>query len=125
MKDATIIKFLIDVVVTAVSLIIISILPTGVHIENFKKSLVAGLVFGLLNAFVLPALKFVTLPASWIFNDALIILILNMIIFGLAAWLVKGFSLRWGFWSALLGSIALVFIHSFLMDFVYKQIQFN
>ncbi|MFM7578249.1 MAG: hypothetical protein ACKO5Q_15090 [Microcystaceae cyanobacterium] len=32
--------------------------------------------------------------------------------FGLAAALVDGFSLRWGFWSALIGAMLLGFINS-------------
>mgnify|MGYP005843842947 CR=1 FL=1 len=113
-----IINLLIEWVVMAVSLIIVSLLPTGVEIEGFKKSLVAAAVFGLLNALVRPAIKLFILPATLILNAALITLILNMIIFGLAAWLVQGFRLRWGFWSALLGSICFVFIRSFLMQFI-------
>jgi putative membrane protein len=41
-------------------------------------------------------------------------IVINAIIFGLAAWLVEGFRLRWGIWSALLGAIALGFINSLL-----------
>jgi len=37
--------------------------------------------------------------------------VLNAIIFGLAAYLVTGFRLRWGIWSALIGAIALGIIN--------------
>lgn len=39
---------------------------------------------------------------------------MNIAIFGLAAWFVTGFRLRWGFWSALIGALALGFINSIL-----------
>jgi putative membrane protein len=44
----------------------------------------------------------------------LFMIIINAAIFGLAAWLVDGFRLRWGIWSALLGALALGFINSLL-----------
>jgi putative membrane protein len=44
--------------------------------------------------------------------------VLNAIIFGLAAVIVPGFSLRYGFWSALLGSITLAIINSILLRIV-------
>jgi putative membrane protein len=40
--------------------------------------------------------------------------VINAIIFGLAAWLVEGFRLRWGIWSALIGSIALAVLNSLI-----------
>ncbi|HEY9617991.1 MAG TPA: phage holin family protein, partial [Microcoleaceae cyanobacterium] len=36
------------------------------------------------------------------------------IVFGLAAWLIEGFRLRWGLGSAILGAIALTLINSIL-----------
>jgi putative membrane protein len=46
----------------------------------------------------------------------LFMIVINAAIFGLAAWLVDGFRLRWGIWSALLGAIALGFINSLLHE---------
>jgi putative membrane protein len=43
---------------------------------------------------------------------------LNAITFGLAAVIVPGFSLRYGFWSALLGSISLAIINSILLRLI-------
>ncbi|MDJ0532163.1 MAG: phage holin family protein [Xenococcaceae cyanobacterium MO_207.B15] len=45
-----------------------------------------------------------------------IALIINAVIFGLAAALVTGFRLRWGFWSALIGSFALGVINSIILN---------
>lgn len=101
--------------VTSVSFFVISKLPfLGVEIYSFQISMISAAVFGLLNAFVMPVLHGFFLPMKLIFSDFLLALILNAIIFGLAAWLVDGFRLRWGFWSALLGAIALSFINSVL-----------
>lgn len=113
-----IIGLLVIWLVTSVSLFIISKLPTGVEIDSFQKALVSALVFGLLNALVKPILSFLSFPLAIIFSGFLIGLILNMVIFGLAAYLVHGFRLRWGFWSALIGSFALSLINSLLMNFI-------
>lgn len=110
------IPILVTWLVTAVSLFIISKLPTGVEIDGFNKALISSAVFGLLNALLLPLLKAFTLPFALIFSRGLIGLLLNLAIFGLSAWLVEGFRLRWGFWSALIGAIALVFINSLLFQ---------
>lgn len=95
--------------VTSLILLGISKLPSGVEIDNIQKAAISALVFGLLNALVRPILGLFALPLQIIFSTFLINLVLNIGIFGLAAYLVPGFRLRWGIWSALLGSIALSF----------------
>jgi putative membrane protein len=119
MANINIVQLLIIWLVTAVSFVIISKIPTGVEVDDFKKALFSAAVFGILNALVRPLIAVVTLPVlSVVFSGFLLTLLLNMIIFGLAAYLVEGFRLRWGIWSALLGSIALSFINSFLLSLV-------
>ncbi len=100
--------------VTAISFLIISKLPIGVEIDNFGKALIAAAVFGILNAFLLPVLTFFTLPFI-ILTIGLFFFVLNSIIFGISAAIVPGFRLRYGFWSALLGSFALAIINSLLL----------
>ena len=107
-----IISLLLKWLVTSISLLIISKLPTGVEIDSFEKAAISAVVFGILNVLLVPILKVLSLPMAVIFSGFLISLLMNMIIFGLAAWLVEGFRLRWGIWSALLGSLALSFINS-------------
>ncbi|PSN18367.1 hypothetical protein C7271_12915 [filamentous cyanobacterium CCP5] len=106
--------FIISTIVTAISLLIISkIRPIGVEIDSPFKALLGGAIIGAFSGF------------SGLFPDALrtgiailslglIPLISSVIIFGLAAWLVDGFELRYKFWSALLGAIALAIINSVL-----------
>jgi putative membrane protein len=101
--------------VTSVSFFIISKLPIGVDIDSFGKAMISAAVFGLLNVVVQPLVIGLTLPFIWI-TFGLFMVVVNAIIFGLAAWLVEGFRLRWGIWSALLGAIALGFINSLLYN---------
>jgi len=99
--------------VTSVSLFIISKLPTGVEIDSFQKAMISSLVFGLLNVFVRPVLAFLSFPITFL-TFGLFSVVINAAIFGLAAMLVDGFSLKWGFWSALIGAILLGFINSLI-----------
>ncbi len=110
-------ELLITWLITAISLLIIAQLPIGVEVDNFGKALVAAIVFGVLNALVRPILVFFSIPLT-ILTLGLFLLIINAIIFGLAAALVSGFRLRYGFWSALFGSICLSFVNGILSQVV-------
>ncbi|MEZ2225484.1 MULTISPECIES: phage holin family protein [unclassified Microcoleus] len=99
--------------VTSVSFFIISKLPIGVDIDTFGKAMISAAVFGLLNVLVQPLVTGLTLPLIWL-TFGLFMVVVNAIIFGLAAWLVDGFRLRHGIWSALIGAMALGFVNSFL-----------
>jgi putative membrane protein len=113
--------FLISIVVTAVSLWIISKLPTGVEINHPAKALIAGAIIGAFNGLysLIPGwLR--AIPA--ILSLGLVPLIGSIIVFGLAAWLVEGFRLRWGLVSAILGAIALSIIN-YLLFTILTQIQ--
>lgn len=101
--------------VTAVSLLIISRLPVGVEIDGFPKAFLAAVAFGILNAIVRPVLFWLTVPLT-ILTLGLFLLVLNAIIFALAAALVSGFRLRYGFWSALLGAFLLSLTNSVIFQ---------
>ncbi len=103
--------------VTAISFLIISRLPIGVEIDNFGKALITAAVFGILNALLLPILTFFTLPFI-ILSLGLFFFVLNSIIFGISAAIVPGFRLRYGFWSATIGSIALAIMNSILLALI-------
>ena len=112
-----IVAILISLVVTTIGFIIISKLPIGVEIDNLKKAFIAAVVFGILNAVLHPVLDFLAAPLVWLsfgLLRGLVTLIVNTIIFGLAAFLVQGFRLKWGVWSALIGSFALTVVNSII-----------
>jgi putative membrane protein len=113
----TIVALLITLLITSVSLFIISKLPTGVEIDTFGKAIISAIVFGLVNALLRPILALLTLPINFL-TFGLFSIILNAIVFAIAAFLVPGFRLRWGFWSALIGSFALAVINSFIFKMI-------
>jgi len=106
---------LITWIVTTISFLIISRLPLGIEIDSVKKAIISAAVFGILNAILRPILFFFSFPFI-ILTFGLFAFVLNAIIFGLAAFLVPGFRLRWGIWSALIGAIALSIINSLLFN---------
>ncbi|QQE66919.1 hypothetical protein GFS31_36240 [Leptolyngbya sp. BL0902] len=109
-----IIYFLISVIVLAVGLLIISkIPPVGVEIDSPIKALLGGAIIGAFDGFwgFFPS-AFRT--GVFILTLGIVPLLGSIIVFGLAAWLVDGFRLRWGIWSAIMGAIALAIVSSLL-----------
>ena len=107
------IPFLITWLITTIALVIITFLPTGVESDSFGKTAITALVFGVLNGIVgivagLPVL------GGLVWLVTLGGLLLNLILFGLSAKLVEGFRLRWGIWSAVIGSFLLSILTSIL-----------
>lgn len=113
--------FLISIVVIAVSLLIVSKLPTGVEIDTPAKALIAGAIIGAFNGLY-------SLIPGWlravpaVLSLGLIPFIGSIIVFSLAAWLVDGFRLRWGIGSAILGATALAIIN-FILFYILNQIR--
>jgi len=109
-----IIQLVVTWLVMAVSFVIVSKIPIGVEIDTFGKALLSAAVFGILNTFLGPIFQALLAPLNLLFSAILIAVIINAIIFGLAAFLVPGFRLRWGIWSALLGAVALAIVREIL-----------
>ncbi|XGB41199.1 MAG: phage holin family protein [Nodosilinea sp. LVE1205-7] len=108
------IAFLISIVVLAISLLIISkIPPVGVEIDSPITALIAGAIIGFINGILGLLPGFITKTVAWL-SLGIIPLISSIIVFGLAAWLLEGFRLRWGIWSAILGAILLAVISGLL-----------
>lgn len=105
-----IISIIVSLVVTAISLLIISKLPLGIEIDSIQKSLLAAVVFGILNAVLKPILTGFGLFNVLTFG--LTSFIANVIIFGLAALLIQGFRLKSKFVSPIVGALALSIINS-------------
>ena len=106
------IPLIINVIVLALALLIISkIPPLGVEVDSIDKALIGGAIIGLFSGI------FHFLPLTGvlaILSLGLIPLIVSVIIFGVAAKLVEGFRLRYGIWSAISGAVALAIVNSIL-----------
>jgi putative membrane protein len=102
---------------SALALILTSKVVPGITVDNFTALLIAAIVLGLVNAVVRPILVFFTLPLTLV-TLGLFLLVVNAITFGLAAWLVPGFSVN-GFLPALLGSIVMSILSFLFSMFIH------
>jgi putative membrane protein len=98
------VNWLFTAFLTAVSFLILAELPTGLEFDGWQRSVIAAIIFGILNALIRPILKVFLLPIALIFSQFLISLAINTILLLLASALVDGFDLQWGGWSALLAA---------------------
>jgi len=93
---------------TAIGLGFATLIVSGINAKNFLAFLIAATVLGLINAFIRPALWFLTAPLS-VLTFGLFALVINALMIMLAAALVPGFEVK-GFGSAFLGAIIMAVI---------------
>ncbi|HXE95654.1 MAG TPA: phage holin family protein [Dongiaceae bacterium] len=92
----------------------------GIQIDRFQGLLLATLVIGLLNVFLKPVIVLLTLPVT-VMTLGLFTLVINGLIFYLAAHLVPGFHVA-GFGSAFVAALLFSLFSSVLnMMFGTKQ----
>lgn len=106
---------LINWIVSALAILAAAYLLPGVHVTSLVSALVAAVVLGIINAVLKPILLILTLPIN-ILTLGLFTFVINALIILLAANLVPGFSVD-GFWWALIFSVVLSLINSFLHRF--------
>lgn len=87
------IAILLNILATALSLLVVDIIFPGVKVDSFIVAMVAGAVIGLVNALVKPILGLLSLPIT-ILTLGGFILVLNGFCFWLASILVPGFAVK-------------------------------
>ncbi len=105
----------------ALALLAVTYLIPSIHIRGFGTALVIAIVLGLINALLRPVLVLLTLPVA-ILTLGLFLLVINALLFQLAAWFIKGFEVS-GFWAALFGSILYSVISWILSALVFGHRQ--
>ena len=105
-------NIILRIIISAVVAFALSYVLNGVHIQSFVTALVLAIVLGLLNLIVKPILIILTLPIT-LFTFGLFLFVINALIILLAAKFVNGFRVD-GFWWALLFSLLLSVLTSFL-----------
>lgn len=111
--------FLVQLVLTALALLVVAHVVGGVHVGGFGTALVAALILGLVNAIVRPVMVVLTLPIT-ILTLGLFLFVVNALAFWLAAALVPGFEIG-GFVPALLGSLLLTVLNIVIAQLVPKD----
>jgi putative membrane protein len=84
----------------------------SIVISNATTLVFAGLLLGLVNAFVRPFVLLLALPAL-LFTLGLFLLVINAAMLGLVALLLPGFLIPGGFWTAV-GSALVVSVVSWI-----------
>jgi putative membrane protein len=98
-------------VIAAISFALAHLL-NGVHVDSFWTAIVFALVLALLNVFAKPLFILLTLPVTLI-TLGLFLFVINALMVLLASKIVDGFRID-NFWWALLFSLILSFIMSFI-----------
>ena len=103
---------LVKILLTAAAVLLLANVLPGVHVVGYWGAIIVAVVLALLKLFVKPLLILFTLPLT-IMTLGLFLFVINAVIILIASDLLDGFRVE-GFWWAVLFSILLSFIQSFL-----------
>jgi putative membrane protein len=91
--------------VLAVAVWVAAHIVPGIRYDNWQSLLIAALVLGLMNTFVKPVLRVLSLPFI-ILTMGLFLPVINALVLLLTAWIVPHFHVG-GFWSAVGGGVVI------------------
>ena len=103
------VRLLVQWLLSAVALLVVSELVPGFTVQGLGPALVAALVIGLLNATFGLVLKIVTLPLGSL-SFGIFFLVINAVMLKFASGFVPGFQVL-TFKAAFLGALALAVLH--------------
>ena len=119
--------------IRAIVLLIVAWLPLGVEVSSFPIALLSAVVIGLLGTVLIWPLKLVLgpvwaitslggliSPVSLLFNW-----IITVVLFGLAAWLIKGFRLKNGLVSAIRGGVVYAVLSAIILRVLGLDVDFT
>ena len=107
-------KYLIEFIGSALALFITAYIVPGVEILDLTALLVATIIVGLINTFIRPILRLLSLPITLV-TFGLFAIVINAITFSIAAFFAPGFEIN-GIVPAFMGAIVLSIV-STLIDF--------
>lgn len=102
----------VQLLINAIAVFITGYLLPGVHLKDFLTAIIVAVVLGVVNAFIKPVLILLTLPIT-VLTLGIFVLVINAILILFVGAVVPGFRVD-GFWWALLFSLVLTIINSFL-----------
>jgi putative membrane protein len=112
-------RTILSVLATALSLLVVDIIFPGVDLVNFPAALLAGAVIGAINASVKPVLSFLSLPLTIISLGAFT-LVVNGFCFWLASIVVPGFKVS-GILAFILAPVLLALLNTFLTQYFAEK----
>jgi len=111
------IRFLLFWSVHTLMLWVASQVFSSVRFDGWEALLIAGLLFGIVNATLKPILVILTAPIT-ILTLGVFLLVINALMLLLTAWLIPGFHLTGGFWQAVLVALFMSVL-SFLINLLF------
>lgn len=108
-------KLLLNWILSAVALLIVSHFVGGFYVASFTSALIAAFVIGFVNATLGLFLKIITFPLTLV-TFGIFWFVINAIMLELAAAFVPGFVVT-GFMPALIGAIALSLVNLIFRSF--------
>lgn len=91
--------FVLRALISALGLWVATRWVSGIRIDTPGTLVLAGVLLGVVNAIVRPLLVILTLPIT-ILSLGFFLLIVNTAMVALVAWMLPGFHIYGGFWSA-------------------------
>ena len=110
---------LLTLLATALSLLVVDIIFSGVDLANFPAAMVAALVIGILNSSVKPALSLLSLPIN-ILSLGAFTLVINGLCFWLASLFVPGFHVA-GLLAFAIAPLVLSFVNTFISNYFAEK----
>lgn len=99
-------------IVLALAVWVAAAIVPGIRYDDGQSLFIAALVLSILNTFVKPVLRILSLPFI-LLTLGLFLLVVNALVLMATAWLVTGFHVA-GFWPAVAGSLVISVV-SFLL----------
>ena len=106
---------LLSILATALSLLVVDIIFSGVSIANFPAALIAGASIGVVNAGVRPVVSLLSLPLNIVTLGGFS-LVVNGLCFWLASLVVPGFRVA-GILAFILAPVLLSFVNTFISKY--------
>jgi putative membrane protein len=113
-------RLLLNWLLSAISLLVVSRLVPGFHVHGFVAALIAALVIGLVNATLGFVLKIITLPLT-IVTLGLFWLVINALMLMFASTLLAPDFVVRGFWAAFWGAVVLALINMVLKSMTRER----
>ena len=105
-------RLLLNWLLSAISLLIVSRFIPGFYVRDFTAALIAALVIGLVNATLGLVLKIITFPLT-VLTLGIFWWVINALMLIFASHFVPGFAVH-GFWPAFWGAVVLSLINMVL-----------
>lgn len=113
-------RFIIQILINALAIFLAAYFVEGITFAgSWVDYLIAGLILGLVNAFIRPVLKFVSRPLIFI-TFGLFTIVINIVLLLLVAYLVPSLTIS-GFWAAFWGILVISIINFFTSVFTKKK----